>query len=69
MSHDSWFETIEHECAEEGRTAHLVVEWEERDGQKRVKGVQCDNPRLATLDNWECCWSCWSQLESGAEEA
>ena len=57
------WETRRVECPEEGRTAELLIEWREENGQAVVHSVTCDNPKLAGLDNWDCCWSCWKKLD------
>jgi hypothetical protein len=31
-------------------------------GGRTVVGIQCDNPKLSSLDNWQCCWSCWQKV-------
>lgn len=63
MTEERSVEMVEFECAEEGRTAHLQLEWQEELGTRRLVGVQCDNPKLQSLDNWECGWSCWQRVE------
>jgi hypothetical protein len=64
MSDETTFETLEYDCPEEHRRAHLLLEWQEREGRRVLKGVQCDNPRLGALDNWECRWTCVQQVEA-----
>jgi hypothetical protein len=59
-------ETMEIHCEEEERTARLMVEWEERDGRRTLVGVECDNPRFADLEPWECHWSCWEKVRRTA---
>lgn len=61
-------EIVEHECREQGRTARLLVESEEKDGRRRVTGVECDNPKLQTLEPWDCDWSCMDEVEEQAGE-
>ena len=63
MSHETVTETLELDCAEEERRAHLLVEWTVTDGERRLTGVQCDNPRFADLAPWQCSWSCWRRIE------
>ena len=63
MSDERIVRTLEFECLEENRTAHVITEWRKVDGEHRLVGVQCDNPRLASLDDWECRWSCWRRIE------
>ena len=67
MSEKKTVETIELECSEEQRTARLMIEWTEEDGTRKLTGVQCDNPRLQTLDNWQCEWSCWEKVKRELE--
>ena len=62
MSDERKVEVIEFECAEEGRTARLLVELREELGARTVVGIQCDNPRLSSLGTWECRWSCWERV-------
>jgi|GEM_PF-2087614 len=62
MSDERTVEMIEFECAEEGRTARLLVELKQELGTRTVVGIQCDNPKLSSLDNWQCCWSCWQKV-------
>ena len=52
-------------CPEVNRTARLFIAWQEDDRGTSLRGIECDNPRLADLDNWDCGWSC---LESIAPE-
>ena len=55
---------FEMECAEEARRASLVTEWEVADdGRERLVAVECDNPRLASLEPHDCSWSCWRRVE------
>jgi hypothetical protein len=49
-------------CAEQNRQAELLLEWEESAGQRRLRSVSCDHPRLAGLDPWDCHWSCWEKI-------
>jgi hypothetical protein len=62
MSDERTVEAIEFECAEEGRTARLLVEVKHELGTRTVVGIQCDHPKLSTLDDWQCCWSCWEKV-------
>jgi hypothetical protein len=63
MSVETTTETVDFECKEDRRTAHLLLEWQPTKGERRLTGVHCDNPRLASLEQWECRWSCWRKLE------
>jgi hypothetical protein len=63
MSDERVHQVVEFECLEEGRTAQLHLEWEQALGTRRLVGVHCDNPKLASLDNWQCSWSCWKKVE------
>jgi hypothetical protein len=63
MSEEKSIEILEMDCAEEGRRARLMVEWVEVNGERRLKGVQCDNPRFEDLANWQCEWSCWEKVK------
>ncbi|HPR62685.1 MAG TPA: hypothetical protein PK014_00555 [Thermoanaerobaculia bacterium] len=49
-------------CPEEGRSAHLLVEWKDEDGDLKLKGVCCDNPKFGSLENHSCEGSCWEVL-------
>ncbi len=62
MSDERTIEAIEFECAEEGRTARLLVEVRHELGARTLVGIQCDNPKLSSLDNWQCHWSCWKRV-------
>jgi hypothetical protein len=62
MCDERTIEAIEFECAEEGRTARLLVEVRHELGARTLVGIQCDNPKLSSLDNWDCCWSCWDRV-------
>lgn len=64
MSDTGRIEAIDIECAEEGRTAHLLVEWTNDGPDRRIRSIQCDNPKLARLEPWDCGWSCWKRVES-----
>lgn len=66
MSQHTVVETIEMECAEEGRVARLLVQWRELDGERVLHSVQCDNPKFAQLEEWDCHWSCWKRVEDRA---
>ena len=44
------------------RTAHLLLGWSEHDGERTLESIDCDNPRLADLDNWTCDWACWKAV-------
>lgn len=63
MGDETTTEVVEHVCAKHGRTARLVVQWKKEDGEKRLVGVECDNPKFAGLDHFECDWSCWEEIE------
>ena len=54
------------QCAEEKRTATLLLEWREEGGRRTLVGVECDNPKLRGLEPYVCQWSCWHKLEPGA---
>ena len=56
------------ECAEEKRTATLLLEWKEEGGRRTLVGVECDNPKLRGLEPYVCRWSCWHKLEPAAEK-
>ena len=58
--------TIEISCGEERRKARLLTEWTVKDGKEILKGVICDNPRLAQEEPYDCAWSCWKLLTGGA---
>jgi hypothetical protein len=63
MVEKSRWEEREIVCPENpDRCARLLVEWREEAGEPVVRGIQCDNPRLADLDNWDCEWSCWEKI-------
>ena len=63
MSEKIITESVDFECLEEKRTAHLLLEWTVTDGVRRLTGVQCDNPRFADLEPWQCSWTCWRRIE------
>lgn len=54
------------ECAEEHRTATLLLEWKEEGGKRTLVGVECDNPNLRGLEPYVCRWSCWHTLAPAA---
>lgn len=54
------------QCAEEKRTATLLLEWREEGGRRTLVGVECDNPKLRGLEPYVCKWSCWHKLEPAA---
>ncbi len=58
-------ETLEIDCAEEGRRARLLVEWSSSGEDRELVSVQCDNPKLASLEPWDCHWSCWKKVAAG----
>ncbi len=49
-------------CPEGDYEARLLLEWDE-EGKGTLKGISCDNPRFAGLDNWDCTWSCWEKMK------
>lgn len=49
-------------CPEGGYEARLLIELD-REGAGKIKGISCDNPRFAGLDNWDCRWSCWDKIK------
>ena len=49
-------------CPEGDYEAELLVELRDEKGEEAVRSIQCNNPRLAGLDNWDCKWSCWEKL-------
>lgn len=55
-------EALEMGCVEEGRRAHLLVEWRVIEGRHELVGIHCDHPRLATLAPHDCGWSCWDKV-------
>lgn len=63
MSEQAIIETIDLECNEQGRTAHLLVEWTSSRQGRQLVAVQCDNPRFASLVPWDCGWACWSRVQ------
>ncbi len=67
MTADKKTEVVEHPCREEGRVAHLLVESVVVDGERTVTGVHCDNPKLQTLDQWQCEWSCLEEVAAEIE--
>lgn len=50
-------------CPEGDHEAHLLLEWDE-EGKGVLKGISCDNPNFAGLDNWDCEWSCWEKMKN-----
>lgn len=69
MSQRTVFETLEMDCAEEGRTARLLVQWTECDGERKLHSVQCDNPKFAHLEEWDCHWSCWNRVAERSRQS
>ncbi len=55
------------ECQDEGRTAKLLIEWQEKDGKRVLRSVSCDHPRLSDIDNWDCHWTCWEAVQKSGE--
>jgi hypothetical protein len=64
MSDETTIRAVDFECREEGRTAHLLLQWRREYGARQLVGVQCDNPKLQGLDDWHCGWSCWERIGS-----
>jgi hypothetical protein len=63
MDNPSEWESISLPCPENpDRTAILLVQKQEVDGEMVIKSISCDNPRLRDLDNWDCKWQCWEEL-------
>lgn len=52
-------------CPEDKIETELLLEWQEKDGEKRLTGVSCKNPKLMDLKPQDCRWSCWEQIEKG----
>jgi hypothetical protein len=50
-------------CPEGNYEARLLLEWDS-EGNEVLKGISCDNPQFAGLDNWDCKWSCWQKMKS-----
>jgi len=63
MNQKSRWVTKKIKCPEVKRDAELLVELQEENGEDVVKSINCDNPRLADLDNWDCQWSCWDKVD------
>jgi len=49
-------------CPEGDYEARLLLEWD-AEGKGILKGISCDNPKFAGLDNWDCAWSCWEKVK------
>ena len=62
MDRKSRWEERQMVCPEEKRQAKLLVEWRQEEGNPVIHSIQCDNPRLSALDNWDCQWSCWGEI-------
>ena len=62
------WKTLEISCGEERRKARLLTEWIEKDGKPVLKGIICDNPKLAQEEPHDCSWSCW-KLFTGRPES
>ena len=62
MTKDVKRETRQIHCEEENRQASLFIEWTEKDGEKTLRSVSCDHPKLEELGTWECRWSCWKKI-------
>lgn len=56
------WKTLEIKCGEEKRKARLLTEWVMQGGKEVLKGIICDNPKLAQEEPYDCSWSCWRQL-------
>ena len=69
MTEKSRLETRKFHCVESEREANLSIEWIECGGKERIQSVSCDNPKLADLDNWDCRWTCWREIEGGEHGA
>jgi hypothetical protein len=54
-------------CPEVDRTARLFIAWRVDESGATLRGVQCDNPRLSDLDNWNCGWSCLEGITPATE--
>ncbi len=67
MSDETTHQTVDIFCAEEQRTAHLLVELRRSEEGRQVVGIECDNPRLADHHRFECRWSCWSRVEEALD--
>jgi hypothetical protein len=62
MTSKTVWKTLEISCGEEKRKARLLTEWIKKDGKEILKGVICDNPKLAQEEPYDCAWSCWKLL-------
>jgi hypothetical protein len=50
-------------CPEGEYEARLLLELA-ADGTGKLKGISCDNPNFAGIDNWDCKWSCWERIKA-----
>ncbi len=62
----SQWTTLRVKCPEGNYEARLLLEWD-AGGNKVLKGISCDNPKFAGLDNWDCKWSCWQKMEAAGK--
>jgi len=67
MSKKLHWESRRVQCPEVGRKANLFIEWKQEHGKSTLSSISCDNPRLSDLDNWDCRWSCWEEIERETE--
>ena len=64
MSEEESLEVVEFTCQEEKRTARLMVRVRQEGESKKVVGIECDNPKFHSIENWECSWPCWRAVQA-----
>ncbi len=64
MSEEETLEVVNFTCREEQRTARLMVRVQCNGDEKKVVGIECDNPKFHSLENWECSWPCWQAVQA-----
>lgn len=63
MSEKETLEVVTFTCREEKRQARLMVRVQNDGGKKKVVGIECDNPKFHSIENWECSWPCWQAVQ------
>jgi len=63
MSDEETLEVVTFTCREEQRAARLMVRVRRDGDHKKVVGIECDNPKFHSIENWECSWPCWQAVQ------
>ncbi len=64
MEKEPCWETRQMKCPEGEHMATLLIEWADTDGQPTIRSIECDNPLLSGIDNWDCQWQCWEKIQA-----